>query len=262
MPTVTCSHCHEAFTPRADLLERYPGWTPSRCPSCHRKQRQASGQRSSNSTRQGQRRDGDAGRGDGDAGRDGGDAGRGAGDAGRGQRRGSGGNARKNRSRGGAEEHLTLAEVLERYHDGPDDGVFTDGSSIPNPGPGGWGAVYVRDGEVVAQAHGYEPDTTNNRMELRALFAALELVPEGTPATIHTDSNLAVRTLTEWAPGWEQRGWRRKTGPVENLDLVKPLYEALEERPELELVWIKAHAGSRWNEYADALATAWAREEL
>jgi ribonuclease HI len=243
MPTVTCSHCHEVFTPRADLLERYPGWTPSHCPSCYRKQRQASGQSSSNSTKQDQR-------------------GGGGGDAGGGQRRGSGGNARKNRSRGGAEEHLTVAEVLERYHDGPDDGVFTDGSSIPNPGPGGWGAVYVRDGEVVAQAHGYEPDTTNNRMELRALIAALELVPEGTPATIHTDSNLAVRTLTEWAPGWERRGWRRKTGPVENLDLVKPLYEALKERPELELVWIKAHAGSRWNEYADALATAWAREEL
>ncbi len=155
-----------------------------------------------------------------------------------------------------------MAEVLERYHDGPQDGVFTDGSAIPNPGPGGWGAVYVRDGEVVAQDHGHDPDTTNNRMELRALQAALDLVPEGTPARIHTDSNLAVRTLTEWAAGWERRGWKRKTGPVENLDLVRPLYERLRARPELELVWIKAHAGNRWNEYADALATAWAREEL
>jgi ribonuclease HI len=99
-------------------------------------------------------------------------------------------------------------------------------------------------------------------MELRAIQAALELVPAGTPARIHTDSNLAVRTLTEWAAGWERRGWKRKTGPVENLDLVRPLYHALRERPELELVWIKAHAGNRWNEYADALATAWARDEL
>ena len=108
----------------------------------------------------------------------------------------------------------------------------------------------------------HEPDTTNNRMELRALVAALDLVPEGTPARIYTDSNLAVRTLTEWAAGWERRGWRRKTGPVENLDLVRPLYERVSARPELELKWIKAHAGNRWNEYADALATAWAREEL
>jgi ribonuclease HI len=152
--------------------------------------------------------------------------------------------------------------VLERYTDGPDDGVFTDGSAIPNPGPGGWGAVWVRDGVVVDQAHGYAPQTTNNRMELTAIAGALDLVPAGTPVTIHTDSNLAVRTLTEWAAGWERRGWKRKTGPVENLDLVRPLYEALRERPEVTLVWIKAHAGNRWNEYADALATAWAREDL
>jgi len=152
--------------------------------------------------------------------------------------------------------------VLERYTDGPDEGVFTDGSAIPNPGPGGWGAVWVRAGEVVDQAYGSDPRTTNNRMELTAIAGALELVPAGTPVTIHTDSNLAVRTLTEWAAGWERRGWTRKTGPVENLDLVRPLFEALRTRPEVDLVWIKAHAGNRWNEYADALATAWAREEL
>jgi ribonuclease HI len=150
--------------------------------------------------------------------------------------------------------------VLDRYQDGPVSGVFTDGSASPNPGPGGWGAVYVIDGEVVAEANGTEPATTNNRMELRALLAALELVPMGTPVTIYTDSNLAVKTLTEWAPGWEAKGWRRKTGPVENLDLVRPLYEALRERPELTVRWIKAHAGNRWNEYADSLASAYARE--
>ena len=70
------------------------------------------------------------------------------------------------------------------------------------------------------------------------------------------------RTVTEWAAGWARRGWRRKTGPVENLDLVRPLYERSLERPELEIVWIKAHAGNRWNEYADALATAYARDAL
>lgn len=144
--------------------------------------------------------------------------------------------------------------MLDRYHDGPDTGVFTDGSATPNPGPGGWGAVYVVDGQVVAQASGSDPDTTNNRMELRALLEALQLVPAGTPATLYTDSNLAVRTVTEWASGWESRGWRRRTGPVENLDLVRPLFEALRERPEVAVHWIKAHAGIRWNEYADRLA--------
>lgn len=151
--------------------------------------------------------------------------------------------------------------MLERYSGGPDSGVFTDGSASPNPGPGGWGAVYVVDGELVAQDHGHEPHTTNNRMELRALLAALELVPEGTPAVVYSDSNLAVRTITEWAAGWQRRGWKRRTGPVENLDLVKPLYAGYAARPELELRWIKAHAGNRWNEYADALASTWLREQ-
>ena len=223
---LTCARCGAAFTPRPEMLAKYPGWQPKECPACYRK------------------------------GRDGASSSSGRGAVGKPRR--AGGSSRA----AGGEEHLTRAQVLERYHDGPDTGVFTDGSSIPNPGPGGWGAVYVRDGEVVGEQHGYEPNTTNNRMELRALQAALELVPEGTPARIHTDSNLAVRTITEWAAGWEKRGWVRKTGPVENLDLVRPLYEAFRDRPELELVWIKAHAGNRWNEYADALATAWARDEV
>jgi ribonuclease HI len=155
-----------------------------------------------------------------------------------------------------------LAEVLERYHDGPDTGVFTDGSATPNPGPGGWGAVYVIDGEVIAQAHGSADHTTNNRMELEAIRHGIELVPPGTSAIVYSDSNLAVRTVMEWAAGWEARGWKRKTGQVENLDLVRPLYEALRERPEIDVRWIKAHVGNRWNEYADSLATAYAREEL
>lgn len=158
------------------------------------------------------------------------------------------------------EGDLTLTQVLERYSDGPDTGVFTDGSANPNPGPGGWGAVHVVDGEVIAQDHGHEPSTTNNRMELRALLAALELIEVGTPAVVYSDSNLAVRTITEWAQGWAKRGWRRRTGPVENLDLVRPLYEGFRARPELTLRWIKAHAGNRWNEYADALATAYTRD--
>lgn len=136
----------------------------------------------------------------------------------------------------------------------PTTGVFTDGSSVPNPGPGGWGAVYVVDGEVLAEACGAEADTTNNRMELMALIRAVELVPEGTPMTVYSDSNLAVQTINEWAQGWEKRGWKRKSGPVENLDLVKAAYAAYRTRPELDLVWIKAHVGFTWNEYADALA--------
>ena len=133
---------------------------------------------------------------------------------------------------------------------------------MPNPGPGGWGAVYVIDGEVVDQAHGHQPDTTNNRMELVALIRGCGLVPAGEATTMFSDSNLAVQSMNSWARGWEKRGWKRKTGPVENLDLVKELYYLLAERPELDLRWIKAHDGSVWNEYADSLANAWRRSQL
>ena len=160
------------------------------------------------------------------------------------------------------EENLTVAEVLTRYSGGPQDGVFTDGSAHPNPGPGGWGAVLVRDGQAVDQRYGSDPATTNNRMELTALIAGYDLVPEGEPAVVYTDSRLCVDTITKWAPGWERRGWRRKSGEVQNLDLVKELYARATARPDIELRWIKAHDGSVWNEYADALSTAYRRAEV
>jgi ribonuclease HI len=117
--------------------------------------------------------------------------------------------------------------------------------------------VYVVDGEIIAEAHGHDPDTTNNRMELTAVIEATKLVPEGTPAIVYADSKLTINTVTEWAAGWEQRGWKRKGGPVENLDLVKSAYYAYRRRPELQVEWIAAHSGHRWNEYADALANRW-----
>lgn len=152
---------------------------------------------------------------------------------------------------------LTTDEVLAEFTAGPQTGVFTDGGSVPNPGPGGWGAVYVVDGAVVEEAFGHDAETTNNRMELTALLEGMRLVPAGVPAVIYTDSKLVVDTITKWAAGWKQRGWKRKTGPVENLDLVKPAFETFERRPELRLEWIAAHSGDRWNEYADALAGRW-----
>lgn len=175
----------------------------------------------------------------------------------------AGRSTRGGRKRSGPiEENLSLADVLLTYDAGPDTGVFTDGSADPNPGPGGWGAVYVVEGQVQAQEHGHDPDTTNNRMELTAIVHGMDLVPEGTEATIYTDSKLAVNTLTQWAAGWKARGWKRKTGPVENLDLVEVAYEKLQDRPELSIEWIAAHSGYRWNEYADSLSTAYRRDEL
>jgi ribonuclease HI len=152
---------------------------------------------------------------------------------------------------------LRPEEVLDRYSAGPGSGVFTDGSCEGNPGPGGWGVVWVENGEIVAERSGRADDTTNNRMELTALIAAYELLPEDAEVTVHSDSQLCVKTVNEWAEGWEKRGWKRKSGPIANLELVKKLYALAGTHPKVTLQWIKAHDGSKWNEYADALASAY-----
>jgi ribonuclease HI len=156
-------------------------------------------------------------------------------------------------------EVLSPDEVLERYSGGPKSGVFTDGSCEGNPGPGGWGFVWVENDRIVADRSGVDPNTTNNRMELTALIAAYRVLPDDCAITVYCDSQLCVKTVNEWAEGWEKRGWRRKSGPIANLELVQELYDLAKRHPSVKLVWIKAHDGSRWNEYADALATAFMR---
>jgi len=155
---------------------------------------------------------------------------------------------------------LTIDEVLSSFTEGPETGVFTDGAAEGNPGPGGWGAVLVVDGEVVEEKMGSDPHTTNNRMELTAMIAGLEMLPPDAEVSVFTDSKLIVDTLTSWAKGWQARGWRRKSGPIANLELVQRAFEMYEQRPGVVVKWIQAHSGYRWNEYADALATSYRRD--
>lgn len=171
--------------------------------------------------------------------------------------------AGRGRGRSASRElNLTTAQVLERFAAGPQTGVFTDGACTGNPGPGGWGAVFVRDGAVVARRHGHDPATTNNRMELKAVIEGLRLLSPGDEVTLYSDSQLVVNTLTKWAAGWKERGWRRKEGEVKNLDLVQEAYALLLERPRVRVQWLRAHDGTRWNEYADSLATAFLRDQV
>lgn len=228
-PSFECRSCGKSFTVKPDVLARYPGWKPAICWPCKQK-----GQGGGKTSRPAARKSG--------------------------SRAGAG--SKRRPAKKAKEENLPLAKVLERYTGGPTEGVFTDGACSGNPGPGGWGVVVVRDDTAVDQRHGHDAHTTNNRMELQALIAAYELLPEDAETVIYSDSNLCVRTLNEWAAGWKRRGWKRKTGPVENLELVQRAYELSLRHPKVELRWIKAHAGSRWNEYADSLATAYMRDEL
>ncbi|HSI03040.1 MAG TPA: ribonuclease H [Myxococcota bacterium] len=149
---------------------------------------------------------------------------------------------------------LTPEQVLATYRKGPTTGLFTDGSATPNPGPGGWGAVYVVDDEIIDSLSGRAPHTTNNRMELTGLIAAYRMASSTMPLDVFTDSQLCVKTINEWAASWARRGWRRKDGEIKNLELVQEVYALSLEKKNLKLQWIRAHDGSRWNEYADALA--------
>lgn len=134
--------------------------------------------------------------------------------------------------------------------------VYTDGGADPNPGPGGWGAVVIDEttGET-AELSGSEAPSTNNRMELTAAIRALESLPEGAPVALYTDSTYLKKGVTEWLRGWIARGWKRKTGKLQNEDLWRLLAD-LEASRDVSWHWIKGHAGHRYNERADVLATA------
>jgi len=125
---------------------------------------------------------------------------------------------------------------------------YTDGSCSPNPGPGGY--AVVESSQPVAL--GFDKDSTNIRMEGQALIAALKLV-DGEPVKIHTDSEFWINVITKWAPGWKAKGWKKKSGPIKNLDLVQEL-DKLYAASQAELIWVKAHDGNEMNELADEWA--------
>lgn len=132
--------------------------------------------------------------------------------------------------------------------------VFTDGSCQPNPGPGGWAAI-LRSGGHEKVISGGEADTTNNRMELTAALRALQALNRPARVEIYTDSEYLRRGITEWMPGWEKRGWRRKDGALANVDLWQSLADALREH-QVSWHWLRGHTGHTENERVDQLAKA------
>lgn len=126
---------------------------------------------------------------------------------------------------------------------------FTDGSASPNPGPGGYSVI--EHGKPVALGS-EDGDTTNIRMEGRALIAAMKYAA-GDECEIFTDSEFWINVITKWAPGWESRGWTKKGGDIKNLDLVKQAYE-LYQNSHAKLVWVRGHNGHDGNELADEWA--------
>lgn len=133
--------------------------------------------------------------------------------------------------------------------------IFTDGGADPNPGPGGWGVVLIHSTTgAVKEMSGGEPDTTNNRMELTAAIRALESLTRPCVVDMFTDSEYLRKGITQWLPDWEARGWRRKKGSIQNVDLWQQLARLIGQH-EMTWEWVKGHAGNRYNERADQLAT-------
>ena len=134
--------------------------------------------------------------------------------------------------------------------------VFTDGACKGNPGPGGWGSILRYKG-VEKEISGGEPHTTNNRMELTAVIEALRLLKEPCRVSLYTDSQYIANALTQgWAKKWKANGWmRNKKEKALNPELWDELLKLCDTH-EIDVNWVKGHAGHPENERCDRLAVA------
>ena len=120
--------------------------------------------------------------------------------------------------------------------------LYTDGACSGNPGPGGWGAI-LQYGEHKRELSGGEPSTTNNRMELTGVIAALEALKEPCEIDLYSDSKYVIDALEKgWAEGWRRRGWiKPDKKPALNPDLWERLLDLIAQHT-VRLHWVKGHA--------------------
>ncbi|KIF80904.1 ribonuclease HI [Noviherbaspirillum autotrophicum] len=131
--------------------------------------------------------------------------------------------------------------------------IYTDGACKGNPGPGGWGALLIA-GEHKKELFGGELNTTNNRMELKAVIEALSALKRPCEVVVHTDSQYVQKGISEWIHGWKARGWKTASKePVKNVDLWQAL-DSAQATHSIQWRWVKGHAGHDGNERADRLA--------
>lgn len=130
-----------------------------------------------------------------------------------------------------------------------------------NPGGGAGLVEYWRDDDCERRDYWIsEHDTTNNRMALRSAIEGLRLLSRPCRVRFVSDSQYLIKGMNDWIQGWKARGWRRKGGPIENLDLWQTL-DREARRHDLQWEWIRGHAGHPRNEYANDLAVRAAKEQ-
>lgn len=138
--------------------------------------------------------------------------------------------------------------------------IYTDGSSLGNPGPGGWGMVVIEQDKITKEMGGFDRDTTNNKMELKAAIEALKYINKNfrnKNISIFVDSNYVLLGITSWIKNWEKNGWRTAgKKEVMNQDLWKELM-SLSDDSSNKITWkkVKGHFGEVYNERADEIAT-------
>ena len=132
--------------------------------------------------------------------------------------------------------------------------IYKDGSSLGNPGPGGWG-VYIQLNDEEKDRYGGSPETTNNQMEMQDALEALKYLKDKNDVIeLFTDSNYLRQGITEWIHKWKLNNWRTAAKkPVANRDLWIEISD-LNEKMNVQWNWVKGHAGDPGNERADQLA--------
>jgi ribonuclease H len=138
--------------------------------------------------------------------------------------------------------------------------IYTDGSCLGNPGPGGYGVVIIEGNAILHKESVQSKDTTNNREELKAMLSAIKYARANKNKNFicYSDSAYVVNAVTNWIFGWARNGWKNsKKQIVENYDLMTQLYDEVQfPIPNLTIEKVKGHAGVMGNELADALATS------
>ena len=131
--------------------------------------------------------------------------------------------------------------------------MYTDGACRGNPGPGGWGVILSYQDEEKT-LNGFEPDTTNNRMELTAAIEGLRALKRACDVDLKTDSKYVMQGINDWMSNWKSNGWKTTAKkPVKNADLWKLLDEQVKKH-RIKWHWVKGHAGIEGNEMADQQA--------